>query len=113
MFFSNSIAKEVIGIRCNVKLFTLLMIICFIFTVSSASAVDSNQTNSTHVLTVGKVAVLNVDEEIPDVPDLVVNDTVYVTSDNVDDIFTDGKLSSRFDNKTLIYSQKFVYLVKI
>ena len=102
-----------IGIRYNVKLFTLLMIICFIVSVSSVSAMDLNQTNSTVDLSVGEVSVLNVEEEIPDEPDLVLNDTIYITSDNIDDYFTDGKLSSRFDNKTLIFSQNFENLGKL
>ena len=102
-----------IGIRCNVKLFTLLMIICFIISISSVSALDLNQTNSTNALSVEKVQILNVEVEIPDEPDLVVNDTIYITSDNIDDYFTNGKLSSRFDNKTLIFNQNFENLGKL
>ena len=104
---------EVIGIRCDVKLFTLLMIICLIFSVSSVSAVDVNQTNSTVELSVTNTPILSVGEEIPDEPDLVVNDTIYVTSDNIDDYFTNGKLSSRFNDKTLIFNQNFENLGKL
>ena len=89
------------------------MIICFIISVSSVSALDLNQTNSTNVLSVEGISILNVEVEIPDEPDLIVNDTIYITSDNIDDYFTNGKLSSRFDNKTLIFNQNFENLGKL
>ena len=102
-----------IGIRNDVKLFTLLMIICFIISVSSVSAVDFNQTNSTNGLSLADTPILKVEDEIPDEPDLVLNDTIYVTSDNIDEYFTDGILTSRFDNKTLIFNQNFENLGKL
>lgn len=102
-----------IGIRNDVKLFTFLMIICVIFSVSSVSAVDLNQTNSTSDLSLTDTPVLSAEEEIPDVPDLVLNDTIYVTSDNVDDYFTNGILTSRYDNKTLIFTQNLENLGKL
>jgi len=63
------------------------MVICFIISLSSVSAADLNETNSTIKLDVEDVSILTVDEEIPDQPDLVVNDTIYIDSDNIDDIF--------------------------
>ena len=101
------------GIRCDVKLFTLLMIICFIISLSSVSASDLNETNSTVKLSLEDVSVLTVEEEVPDEPDLVVNDTIYIDSDNIDDYFTDGVLTSRFNDKTLIFNQNFENLGKL
>lgn len=102
------------GIRDDVKLFTFLMIICFIISLSSVSAMDLNETNSTNVLSVNDVSILAVDnEEVPDQPDLIINDTIYVTSDNFDDYFTDGVLTSKFDGKTLIFNQNFENLGQI
>ena len=98
---------EVIDIRNDVKLFTLLMIICFMVSLSSAYAYDSNQTNSTIDVYGSQSSVLGVEEEVPDEPDLVVNDTIYIDSDNIDDYFTDGVLKSRFSDKTLIFNQNF------
>jgi hypothetical protein len=89
------------------------MIICFIISVSSVSAVDFNQTNSTNGLSLADTPILKVEDEIPDEPDLVLNDTIYVTSDNIDEYFTDGILTSRFDNKTLIFNQNFENLGKL
>ncbi len=97
-----------IGIRDDVKLFTFLMIICFLISISSVSAIDLNETNSTIDLPIKDLTVLTVDdEEVPDQPDLVINDTIYVTSDNFDDYFTNGVLTSKFDGKTLIFNQNF------
>ena len=107
------ISKEVIGIRYGVKLFTLLMIICFIVSLSCVSAEDLNETNSTGHLSLGDVSLVSVEEEVPDEPDLVVNDTIYIDSDNIDDYFTDGVLNSRFSDKTLIFNQNFENLGKL
>ena len=81
--------------------------------VSSASAMDLNDTNSTGDLSVCELPILSIEEEIPDEPDLVVNDTIYIDSDNIDEYFTDGVLSSRFDDKTLIFTQNFENLGKL
>ena len=75
---------------------------------------DLNVTNSTNNLsTVNDMSILAADEEVPDQPDLVINDTIYVTSDNFDDYFTDGVLTSKFDGKTLIFDQNFENLGQI
>ncbi len=52
-------------------------------------------------------------DEIPDVPDLFVNKTVYVDSNNIDDFFIDGVLDEKYSNKTLIFSGKFENLGKL
>ncbi len=91
------------------------MIICFLISLSSVSAVDLNMTNSTNDLSaINDMSILAADdEEVPDQPDLVINDTIYVTSDNFDDYFTDGVLTSKFDGKTLIFDQNFENLGQI
>ena len=92
------------------------MIICFIISLSSVSAMDLNDDNSTVVIKGNlsdKLSVADVEDEVPDEPDLVVNDTIYVNSDNFDDYFTDGILSSRFNDKTLIFNQNFENLGKL
>ena len=45
--------------------------------------------------------------DYPDVPDLYVENTVYVDSKNINDIFIDGVLDEKYANKTLIFSGKF------
>ncbi len=112
---------EVIGIRVDVKLFIGLMIICFIISLSSVSATDLNDANSTievpgnmsELSVANDLSKLNDIEEVPDVPDLVVNDTIYLDSDNFDDYFTNGILQSRFSDKTLIFNQNFENLGKL
>ena len=102
-----------IGIRNNVKLFTLLMIICFIISISSVFAYDSNQTNSTSNGYLSGSSILAIEDEVPDEPDLVVNDTIYLDSDNIDEYFTNGILKSRFSDKTLIFNQNFENLGRL
>lgn len=73
----------------------------------SASDVNNQTVNKTSdVLLVSEDLNLITDSEVPDVPDLFVNQTVYVDSNNVDDVFVDGALQSKYANKTLIFSGK-------
>ncbi len=88
------------------------MIICLIISISSVSAADLNQTNSTIDLSLDD-SIVNVEEEVPDVPDLVVNDTIYINADNIDDYFTNGILESKFNDKTLIFNQNFENLGRL
>lgn len=88
------------------------MIICLIISISSVSAGDLNQTNSTIDLSLDD-SIVNVEDEVPDVPDLVVNDTIYINADNIDDYFTNGILTSKFDDKTLIFNQNFENLGRL
>ena len=73
----------------------------------SASEINNETVNQTDVLLLPDDN-LNVaaDSEVPDVPDLYVNQTVYVDSDNIDDVFVDGALQSKYANKTLVFSGK-------
>ena len=48
------------------------------------------------------------DDEVPDVPDLIVNETYYVHSYDLDDYFEDGVLKSQYANKILVFSGNFL-----
>lgn len=93
------------------KVFMGLMIICVIISMSSVSAFDHNDNSY------GKVNDTSISsahqEEIPDVPDLIFNETIYINSNNIDDYFTDGILKSRFNDKTLIFNQDFENLGRL
>lgn len=59
---------------------------------------------------VDKISIIDEDRvipDVPDVPDLHVENTVYVDSKNINDIFIDGALDEKYSNKTLIFSGKF------
>lgn len=45
--------------------------------------------------------------DMPDKPDLVVNETIYVTSKNIDDYFKDNVLTERYDNKIFVFEGSF------
>ena len=112
---------EVIRIGLNRKLILGLIILCIISITSvSAAEIDVNDTSdSLNSLEVQRLSVDNssllsdVDEEVPDEPDLVFNDTIYITSQNFDDYFDNNVLKSRCSGKTLIFSQNFENLGKI
>lgn len=92
------------------KLVLGLIILSCILCISAVSANDNSTlvNESTDLLSVdNNIEVISVDDETPDVPDLVVNETVYVESNNIDDFFVDGALQSKYANKTLIFSGKF------
>ena len=105
----------------NRKLILGLIILCIISITSvSAAEIDVNDTSdSLNSLEVQRLSVDNssllsdVDEEVPDEPDLVFNDTIYITSQNFDDYFDNNVLKSRCSGKTLIFSQNFENLGKI
>ena len=101
---------EVKNIGLSRKLILGLIFLCCILCISSVSATEINETtNDTDVDLLSleeNVDVIN-EVEVPDVPDLFVNKTVYVDSTNIDDVFIDGALQSKYANKTLIFSGKF------
>ena len=84
----------------NRKLILGLIILCIISITSvSAAEIDVNDTSdSLNSLEVQRLSVDNssllsdVDEEVPDEPDLVFNDTIYITSQNFDDYFDNNVL---------------------
>ena len=49
----------------------------------------------------------------PDSPDLVLNETIYIDSTNIDEYFTDGILQQRCSNKTLVFSGSFENIGKL
>ncbi len=77
------------------------------------SSLDVNQTELSEVLSACDVIQLSSDEEIPDEPDLVLNDTIYIDGDNFDDYFTDNTLKSTFSGKTFIFNQNFENVGKL
>ncbi|MDO5860981.1 right-handed parallel beta-helix repeat-containing protein [Methanobrevibacter sp.] len=95
-----------------------MIIIFIILTVSAVSSteIDDNSTLETaddNAVSFVNDTKLGLDEEIPDEPDLVLEDTVYVTSQNFDDCFENNVLKSRFDGKTVIFAQDFENLGKL
>ena len=106
---------EVICIGLNRKLILGLIILCII-SLTSVSAAEINVNDTSDSLNSVEVQKLSVDnssllsdvgEEVPDEPDLVFNDTIYITSQNFDDYFDNNVLKSRCSGKTLIFSQDF------
>ena len=81
----------------------------------SASQIYNETANDTNVDLLLADSDLNVfgEVEVPDVPDLFVNKTVYVDSDNIEDVFVDGELQSKYANKTIIFSDDFENLGKL
>ena len=77
--------------------------------ISSVSALEANETSNTTSIPSDVLA----EDETPDVPDLNVNDTLYVDSTNIDEFFVDGTLQSKYTNKTLILSGKFENFAKL
>ena len=98
----------------------IILSLCLISSVSAAD-VDSNDTlkNSKDV----KIEILSTenqsklagvfDVEVPDVPDLIFNETVYINSQNIDDYFVDGVLPIYHSNKTFILTEDFENLGKL
>ena len=91
------------------------MVILVIVSMSAVSAsdltnssLDNNHADLSEVLSVSDSnQLISSDEEIPDEPDLILNDTIYIDNDNFDDYFTKNTLKSTFSGKTFIFSQDF------
>ena len=95
------------------KLSILLFLFVFL-TVSTVCAVDVD--NSTHASSddalfslenENKVLSDNLDDEKPDVPDLIVNEEKHVNPSNINMYFKNGVLSKEFKGETLIFSGNF------
>ena len=93
------------------------MIIICVICISSVSAeeIDDNsslelsdqiQIESAPLVEEPKLEAID-ENEVPDVPDLVFNDTIYIDSKNLNDYFKDGVLESKYSNKTFVFSQDF------
>ena len=111
------------NIRLNQKLILGLIIIFSLFLISSVSAedVDLNDTlKNSKDCDIIKVSTENqsklagvFDVEVPDVPDLIFNETIYINSQNIDDYFVDGVLPVYHSNKTFIIADNFENLGNI
>ncbi|WP_292750073.1 right-handed parallel beta-helix repeat-containing protein [Methanobrevibacter sp.] len=95
-----------------------MIIVISLCLISSVSAVDLNE-NSNNI-TKEKLSIANesklagvFDVEVPDVPDLIANETVYINSQNIDDYFVDGVLPVYHSNKTFIITEDFENLGKL
>ncbi len=100
------------------------MVIICVICISSVSAeeIDTNsslelsdqlQMESSPLIEEPKLEVTDDENEVPDVPDLIFNDTIYIDSKNVNDYFKDGVLESKYSNKTFVFSQDFDNLGKL
>ena len=108
------------NIRLNRKLMFGLIVIVSLFLISSASAADTDLNNALKHSNDTKLSAENqsklsgvFDVEVPDVPDLIYNETVYLNSQNIDDYFVDGVLPFYHSNRTFIISQDFENLGKL
>ena len=94
-----------------------IIVVAIVVSMSAVSASDlTNSTldnNLTDVSEVSHVLSAAPDDEVPDEPDLVLNDTIYLDSDNFDDYFTKNTLKSTFSGKTFIFNQNFENLGKL
>ena len=100
----------------------LMIIICVIFISSvSAEEIDTNSSlelsdqlpiESAQVIDEPKLEAID-ENEVPDVPDLIFNETIYIDSKNLDDYFKNGVLESKYSNKTLVFSEDFENLGKL
>ncbi|MDO5824096.1 right-handed parallel beta-helix repeat-containing protein [Methanobrevibacter sp.] len=93
-----------IGFRRKLIFGLLLMILAMSF----VQAGEVNLTdNSTEVLKAPVVP------DTPDKPDLVVNDTVYITPNNIDEYFKDNTLTEDYDGKTFVFEGSFNNIGKL
>ena len=86
----------------------LILGLIIFLTLSCAYASDVNVTdNSTDIL----VAPVIPDE--PDKPDLVENETIYITPENIDSYFKDSSLKDDYDNKVFVFEGSFNNIGKL
>ena len=99
-----------------------MIIICVIF-ISSVSAEEIDTNSSLEIsdqlqiesapMTDEPTMEAGEDVEVPDVPDLIFNETIYIDSQNFDDYFKDGVLKPMYSNTTFVFSQDFEGLGKL
>ena len=80
------------------KKFFILMIIFVIVNISVVSASSDADFNQT---------VLSSQDEIPEYPDLVDDDYIYIYPSTIDNFFTDGVLNPKYKDKSLAFSGDF------
>ena len=97
-----------------------IIVVAIVVSMSAVQAADltnsslDNQTGSLEVISACDAVHLSIsDDEVPDEPDLVLNETIYIDSDNFDDYFTKNTLKSTFSGKTFIFNQNFENLGKL
>ena len=86
----------------------LILGLIIFLTLSCVHASDINVTdNSTEILE----APVILDE--PDKPDLVENETIYITPENIDNYFKDNSLKDDYDNKVFVFEGSFNNIGKL
>lgn len=93
-----------------------IIIIGIVVSISAVSASDltnSSLSDDPEILAADSSQLALSEDEVPDEPDLVLNDTIYIDSDNFDNYFTKNTLKSTFSDKTFIFNQDFEDLGKL
>ncbi|MBR3140490.1 MAG: right-handed parallel beta-helix repeat-containing protein [Methanobrevibacter sp.] len=101
-----------------------LIIIIGIISISSVSAqeIDANSTvDLSNESQIGDSLLKNVpilgdsfpEDEVPDVPDLIFNKTIYIDYKNIDEYFVDGVLGNQYSNRTFIFTNDFIDVGKL
>jgi len=86
----------------------LILGLIIFLTLSCVHASDMNVTdNSTDILEAPVIP----DE--PDKPDLVENETIYITTENIDTYFKDNNLNDDYDNKVFVFEGSFNNIGKL
>lgn len=86
----------------------LILGLIIFLTLSCVHASDMNVTdNSTDILEAPVIP----DE--PDKPDLVENETIYITPENIDNYFKDNSLKDDYDNKVFVFEGSFNNIGKL
>lgn len=86
-----------------------------ILTLLFISAVNASDVDDVEIAICDNISACQVPgvPDEPDVPDLVVNETIYISSKNIDQYFKDNTLSNAYDNKTFIFEDDFENLNKL
>ena len=118
-------------IKFNRKLTLLLIVTISLITLTSVAATDNThinnltiennwgtqtELNDTDMLQSDDNSnnnVIQADDEVPDVPDLIVNETYYVHDYDIGDYFDNGVLKHQYANKILVFSGNFKNIGKL
>ena len=92
----------------------LILGLILLLTLSAVHASDINVTDDV-VLEAGNASVLEVPHipDAPDEPDIVQNETVYITPENIGTYFKDNSLESDYDNRVFVFEGSFNNLGKM
>lgn len=83
------------------------------FTLSFVSASDTNASDVLETDNETAVLAAPVIPDAPDKPDLVVNETIYITENNIDDYFKNNVLEDEYDGKIFVFEGNFNDLGKL